>query len=193
MRNINKWVITFTYLIFLANYSMGQANSNTLSIGYYAPYGIQFGAKLGASFTLKNWDKESESSRVSKLSVQPQISYFVFPDVQHNVLLNNEIVYSLHKVDKRFFPMVSVGTGYLLAIQNTDGSVNLATGDISNNTETLHYFLPTFNLGFGIAPKKSIGFYTKAFYGHKIGSISENEAFFGIDLGILIQLQKRNQ
>ena len=79
---------------------------------------------------------------------------------------------------------MSIGAGYLLARQKQGGTVNLGTGEIEDDVESLHYFLPTVNAGFRLIPKKKVGYYFKLFYGRKITGQQEDSVFFGLETGV---------
>ncbi len=171
----------------------GQERSTELSVGYFAPYGLQFGGKIGASFNYKQWKLNAEdgAAPIHKLNINPQLGYFVNPDVQQNVLFNTELSYQRKKANKRFAPIAALGLGYLLAFQQLGGTVNLANGQIHTEKETLHYFTPTLNLGFEVEPKKSIGYYFKLFYGRKFGAQRVDSSIFGVEFGMLLKMKKK--
>lgn len=188
-------LILLLAVIFSSAQVKGQEKDMVLTAGYFAPYGIQFGAKVGASVNWKSWEAEAKGDRqrIQRLNINPQLSYFVFPNVQRNILTNVELVYQTNRSDKRFRPMASVGLGYLLAWQRQDGTVNLSNGDITFNSETLHYFAPTLNIGFDVIPKKQIGYYLKGFYGRKFTSQEGNTALFGLELGLTYTINKKKE
>lgn len=172
----------------------GQSNGLTASVGYFAPYGVQYGAKAGITIPWKNWESEKKEDqfRTYNVTIDPQIGYFTYPKVQNNFLINMDLAIHTRKNDKRFSPMASVGIGYLLGLQKQDGTVNLATGEINFETNTLHYFVPTVNLGFDISSKKSLGFYFKGFFGRKIIRELKDSSFFGAEAGITFNIHQKN-
>jgi|GEM_PF-1195010 len=171
-----------------------QNDPASLSVGYFAPYGIQLGGKLGASFQVGQWPQENEATaeRIHKLKIQPQVGYFTYPQVQHNFVLNCEAVYLRTRPGRRFTPLASVGLGYWMARQRQGGSVNLGSGEITYDVENLHYITPTLNIGFEIAPKKVIGYYLKGFAGRKIGLGEPSAGLFGLEAGLTFQLTKKD-
>ncbi len=173
--------------LWCANGVLAQSKPSSMYLGYFAPYGIQIGAKVGTSFEVKQWDA-SKSSRSFSLSVRPHVGYFSFPDVQHNFLVNTEVVLRTRKSAKRFAPLASLGLGYILGRQRTDGTVDLGTGKRTFNVDTLHQLAPTIGLGFDVLPKKRLGFFLHAFYGPSLISQRANAAFFGLELGVLFNL-----
>lgn len=186
--------LLFSLLFLLVFRVSAQKDDPTLSLGYFAPYGVQFGAKGTASFHLKDWHHKTsnDSTKTQQLNISPGIGYFVFPSVQRNYLLNVETIYQLRNSTKRFTPMASIGIGYLLSRQKLGGSVNLATGDITYDVETLHHFLPTLNIGFNIVPRKTIGYYLKGFFGRKFTADRANSSFFGLETGLTWYLKRKN-
>lgn len=171
-----------------------QKDKPAVFLGYFAPYGSQFGGKAAVSFHVKNWKKEdqTEARRTHQFYLSPQFGYFVFPSVQRNYLFNLESVYQRTRPNKRFAPTASVGLGYLLARQQQEGAVHLGTGEITYEVTSLHYFTPTIGLGFNIIPKKVIGYYLKGFYGRKITSQQENAAIFGLEGGLIFNVGYKN-
>jgi hypothetical protein len=65
--------------------------------------------------------------------------------------------------------------------------LNLGTGEIEYRYEALNYFLPNFNIGLGLEPKKYVGFYFKATYGRKISVHNANAAFVGVSAGVILK------
>lgn len=162
--------------------------SKTVAVAYFAPYFGQIGGKVGLAFDLKTWQGNSAKGNMHQLKVSPQLGYFVYPNVQENLFINSELTYQINSPDKRFYPMVGLGLGYLLGRQRQDGSVDLATGTISHNREALHHLVPTLSLGLGRKTEKSVGYYFKAFFGRKITFSAEYAAFFGLELGVNFKL-----
>lgn len=171
-----------------------QRDTTSFSLGYFAPYGTHIGSKAGLSFNLKNWEpqKAGKKDRIHKLNLSPQIGYFFFSKVQHNYLINFEASYQSTSPGKRFSPLASVALGYLMARQKQGGAVSLATGDITYDVKTIHYFTPTVNLGFTISTKRNIGYYLKGFCGRKITTQQANSALFGLELGISAKIKRKN-
>ncbi len=179
-----KKLVLLLALFSLAEYLPAQRDL-PIHIGYYAPYGVQYGAKVGVSAAV--W--ESEGNRhVRQLQLNPQLGYFTYPDVQKNFLVNAELVYRQSKPDRRFYKMASLGFGYLLAAQRQGVSVNLGSGESTADMDYIHHLLPTISLGLGQDPKRVIGWYAKAFYGRKIGLAAADETFLGVELGLTFNL-----
>ena len=181
-------VIIFTFFTIPL---MCQIDSYPLYVSYFAPYGVQFGVKVGTSFHLKTWgfNKSDEVSKERHLSISPQIGYFINPNVQNNILLESALDYKWYKSGRKLHFITGIATGYLMGIKKRDGTVNLGSGNISNiDAETVHYFIPTINAGLEKDPGKSLGYYARAFYGRKIASEVEDDAFFGAELGLIFNL-----
>jgi len=178
----------------LASNLAAQNKATELQVGYYTPYFANMGATVGYGIDVKNWEKvpENKRSKTHRLQLLPQLSYFNQPNTAHNLLLNPEIIYKWAKSGKRFYLASSIGTGYLLSFQRQEGAVSLSTGEIDYQNERLHFFVPNVNLGFGVDPRKRIGFYFKAFYGRKLSASQANAAFIGLSTGVLIKLSQNN-
>lgn len=171
---------------------MGQSTNNEWQVGYFAPYISHMGGSVGYAFDLKVSAKREESKGQQRLRLLTQLGYFAQPNVSQSLLLNPELVYKWNKLDKRFFLTSSVGTGYLLTFQRQDGSLNLASGITEYRSEAVNYFLPNLNLGFGVDPKKHLGFYLKATYGTKLNANHANAAFFGIAAGLILKFNAKH-
>ncbi len=171
-----------------------QSKYTELQLGYYAPYFSNMGFTVGYGIDFKTWEKSAENkrSKTNRLHLLPQVSYFYQSNTAHNLLLNPEVVYKWRKTSKRFYLAASIGTGYLLSFQRQTGTVSLSTGEIDYQNERLHFFVPNVNLGFGVDPRKRIGFYFKAFYGRKFSTSQTNSAFIGLSTGLIIKLSKNN-
>ena len=192
---MSRQEILIILLVLVSGYHLqAQDQGIPIQVGYYAPFGIHLGAKVGSAFTLKSWSPTEEEGRhkIHALEIQPQIGYFQYPTVQENLLVNAEIVYRNRKSDKRFYRMASIGLGYIAGFQRQGGTVDLSTGDIAHDVETLHQFAPTINLGFGKDPSGKLGYYFKVFYGGQLGGPTENAAFFGAEVGLAFWIAKNN-
>ena len=187
--------ICLLLIIWAGNPLIGQKTPVNLSTAYYAPYGVQYGFNLGVKIPFRQWPIETamKNNRFYRLSFYPQLSYFVYPTVQRNIFLNQEWMISRHRMDKRFFSTLSIGTGYQLAWENQGGTVNLGSGDINNKREMEHQFVPTLNVGFGVDPEQKLGWYFKAFFGRRIVFNATNETYIGAELGLLFNLSKSNK
>lgn len=186
-------LIALFAFFFLGTHLMAQKEAPLITVGYFAPYGVQIGGKLGVRLPLKTGDTMAgrKHARISTLSISPQVAHFVFPGTQRNTLLSTEFIYQIAKENKRFSPMTSFSLGYLLARQKQGGNVNLGSGDVADVIESLHYFAPTITVGFDIKPRRAIGYYMRAFYGREIGQ-QANSPLFGLELGTTFNLLKNN-
>ncbi len=186
-----KNTIAILFILLKCSATMAQDKAIPIDIGYFAPYVLQVGGKIGTSFELKNWKPQDETEKqiIHSLSISPQIGYFFNPNIQRNFLINTELVYKRKKSPTKIYPTASIGLGYMLGVQQQDGAVNLATGKIEKNTKSINYFVPTLNIGFAKDPKKILGYYFKASYGRRISTEVEDSALFGLELGLRINLK----
>ncbi len=187
MRNI----LVFGVMLCLG-FTLSAQNLNLpIHVGYFAPYGTHIGLKVGTSLGGKDWksNTQNEINRLHTIKINPQVGYFMQLNVQKNILFNVEFEYRTHSSNRSFYPLVSVGMGYLAGFQRQDGTVNLGTGEIDHNIKTIHHFVPTINLGFGRTPQQKFGYYFKLFYGSKISTVYA--AFFGAELGVIFHIIKK--
>lgn len=163
-------------------------------LGYFAPYLSNTGSTVGCSFNLKDLQVGSPEQKKSKQRLQcsAQLGYFTQTNVSKNIFFNPELVYKWNKQDKRIFLTSSVGAGYLIEFQKQDGKLNLQTAETSYKYKPLNNFLPNLNFGFGVDPKKQIGFYLKGTYGSKIRNQNTNAAFVGFATGLIFKFNTKN-
>ncbi|MEM6299663.1 MAG: hypothetical protein AAF740_13320, partial [Bacteroidota bacterium] len=168
----------------LSSYAQKEENGRMLSVSYFTPFVTQPGIKVSTAFRLKE-------VKDNQLSIRPHFTWFMQSELHQNFILGGDISYTIRKPEKYFYLAPSVGVGYLLSIENTEGSVNLGSGDIEQERETLHYFLPTLNFELGKLPKKRLGYFFRAFWGRKMTGQEVNSAFFGAELGIIYAFKKK--
>lgn len=152
-------------------------------IGYLAPYVTHIGGSIGYGLDLtKSVEKRQH------LQLLTSINYFSQLQVSKHIFVNPELSYRWHTSGKRFFISTAVAPGYLISFQRKEGLLNLATGNIDYRYDVLHSFLPNLNVGLGLEPKKSIGFYIKATYGRRFNPESIQAAFMALSTGLIIKL-----
>lgn len=188
MKSLRTNILLCVFTCLISFSVVAQKKDLEWQLGYFTPYLSNMGGTVGCAFDLKELGEDSREQRKSKQRLQllTQLGYFTQTNVSHNILLNPEWVYKLNRLNKRFFLTSSVGTGYLLAFQRQDGALNLGTGEIDYRYEALNYFLPTLNIGFGVDPKKHLGFYFKTSYGRKLSAQNANAGFFAISSGLIL-------
>lgn len=170
-----------------------QRGSDEWQVGYYSPYVTNVGGSLGYLHGLREWQPDSLRGRRSthRIALESQVAYFAQPGVAHNVLLNPGVEYRWQGAS-RFFLSASVSTGYLLILQRQEGSVNLASGEVTYTNRSIHSFLPSISAGCGVEPKKVLGFYFKVFYGRQIGQ-EEGVGFLGLSTGLTIRMKSKSR
>ncbi len=171
-----------------------QEKKYTIQVGYFAPYGTQYGARIGTNILIKHWLEKTKrnENRSHTLSITPRIGYFVNPNIQKNYSLDANLVYRWYKQNHAIHPKIGLSAGYLNSLQNTDGTLSLSDGTITYNTRTLNSFIPTINIGFEKNRKTFIGYYISLFYGKKITAQEVNSAFFGAEIGISFNFKNKN-
>lgn len=193
MKSLRTYTLLFVFTCLVSFSVVAQKKEVEWQVGYFAPYLSNVGGTVGCAFDLKELGENSKEQRKNKQRLQllTQLGYFAQTNVSQNILLNPELVYRWNKLDKRFFLTSSVGTAYLLTFQRQEGSLNLGTGETDYRSEVLNYFLPTLNIGFGVAPKNSLGFYFKTTYGRKLSSQNANAGFVGISTGLILKFNDK--
>lgn len=181
------FLFSFSLLLSSGLFSQSQLFNNNVSLGYLAHMGIQPGIKIGSDFTLKSFNSEGG---YKGLFLSPQLAYFVNPEINNNFLLNVEFGYKTQKPGKTFYSAFSIGSGYKLQSYIKSVNVDLGSGDLSQNRELRHYFVPTINYEFGMAFRKSTGWYSKLTYGHEYLGAEGTSMIISIELGLKVYFSK---
>ncbi|MCP4439324.1 MAG: hypothetical protein GY810_10330 [Aureispira sp.] len=187
-----KKVALFVILLITTFKLFAQQKDKLISIGYYAPYAIQSGVKIGSFFNIKEWVKEKDVKlKFSSLFISPQIGVFFRPRNHTSFVLNADMGYKITNSKQNFYISPSLGFGYLIANQVLSNTITLNSGDVAKRDRELrHYFLPTINFGFGNYANKKIGWYTKLSFGRKMSPTIEDATFFAFELGLKFNLLK---
>ena len=157
-----------------------------LKIGMLIPYGTQIGGEVGTAFLVGEWETDD---RMHQLWLAPQLGSFTFPGVESNFLLQTDLEYQLRSREKRLFPKAALGIGYLLGLERVDGVVDLGNGGISHANRVLNYLLPSLSLGAGFrSARRNLEYHFAATYGQKVGFSLPKEAFFGLEMGLVMFL-----
>jgi hypothetical protein len=183
-------VVLMSVLLFRGG-AWAQGTPGEWHVGYFSPFLTNVGISLGYEHELRKWQPDSLSGRKSthRIGFASQVGYFHQFGVAHNVLLNPGVSYRW-RGRSRFFLSTAIGTGYLLSLQRQDGSVNLATGDVSYRSLPLSYFLPNVSVGCGVEPKRVLGFYFNVFYGRQI-SQDDGVGFLGLSTGVIVLMRSK--
>ncbi len=189
-------LIIFIVLLISCNTAIAQTESKGIPVfvGYFGPYIIQPGIKIGTHFDVKEWQtektkKKGDFIRKQGLFVSPQIGAFTRINNHTSFLLNADFGYKRQKEGRAFYSAYSIGLGYLIESQIIFSSIDLGSGNVnSKDREIRNYFLPTINYEFGQEPNPKIGWYTKFSYGRKISAQVEDSAAFMIELGLKFKM-----
>ena len=168
---------------------MAQDEKLSLSIGYFAPFGVNFGGQAGVVIPYKELRSSEKGTYRKRLLLNPHVAYFARPDVERNFLINLKSGLEMRKAERKFYFFPSLGVGYLHTVRTLGGTVNLGTGDFSRQTESINAFLPTINLELGSSAWKSFGYFGNLYYGREITSGQSNAGFFGIEFGFKYHLK----
>lgn len=171
--------------------SMKEKTNIPIFVGYYGPYGIQPGIKVGSQFDLKTRAiaKDDLITKTSDVFISPQLGTFTRPGNHFSLVVNADVGYKIKKLKQKLYVAPSLGFGYLTEFQVLSNTINLATGEVSKKTRDRRgYFLPTVNFEFGQDPRKKIAWYSKFSYGRKMSTRLEDSAFFAVELGLKFNL-----
>ena len=168
-----------------------------ITLAIYAPYGIQFGGKVGTTINFKVWEaaktnKKSCCPYARTFFVSPQIGFFVRPNNHNSLLLNSEAGFKNIKHKRRFYTAYTIGLGYLNTFQILSSTIDLSTGEIvARKRERRAYFLPGINFECGQDAKRNVAWYSKFAFGRKISNNIEDSSFFALELGLKVYFNKR--
>lgn len=142
---------------------------NSLSAGYYTPYGVQPGIKISADIPMKG-----------NSFIRPQFSTFYRSNNHVSGMTGIDAGYTFSK--NKNDHSISLGGSYLLASQITSWSIDLATGEKIADRELRHYAVPTLSYEYA-RPK----WYLRASIGSKLSSQIETAGFYALELGYRFQ------
>lgn len=190
MMKFKKMLLLVVIKLAVTSNLLAQIKVSEYQFGYFSPYFTNNGASIGIAFDASNSYKDS-LSKTNNFTWQylSELKYFFQPNTSNNVMVNPEIVLKFKQADTQLFVSSSFGVGYLLSFQKQEGALNLATGTLDYDTQTINYFLPNLNIAFGLTPKKYIGFYVKTSYGAKLSLRNTNAAFIGFSTGLIFKLK----
>ncbi|MCI4669210.1 MAG: hypothetical protein MRZ79_13830 [Bacteroidia bacterium] len=187
---MKKLLLFIAMFATLHSFSQESQTAVPLFAGYYGPYLIQPGLKVGTKLELGERTNQEEAK---PLYLSPQIGVFTRSGNHTSLVANADLGYVFKKKHGSVYAAPSLGVGYILAQQLLDQSLDLNNGEKPNsNREWRSFFLPTLNLEFGKEPGEKTGWYSKVSYGRKISSLVENSDFFAFEVGMkfLIQIKK---
>ena len=160
--------------------------------GWYGPYAIQPGIKVGVAFTCHDWERSNATSIKSRqLYLSPQLGIFRRISNHTSYVLNMDFGYQRSSDQRKLYLSSSLGFAYLLENLTLSSTVDLSNGNITATDKELRsYFLPTVNVSFGKAPDQRLGWYSKVSYGRKVSKKMEDAGFFALEFGAQWALRK---
>lgn len=186
-----KKILVYLILLFISSNVIGQSSEIPISVGYFAPYGLNIGIKASTAFEINNWE---DNAKLSTLSISPQVGYwsaFAYGnDVNNSLVLDAQLEYRRYNANQTFYGLASAGLGYHLTLENSTIGVDIGTGQLNPSTTTSHHFVPSINLGFGKDFSDKLGFYFKAFTGKRFSSSVGNDFLLGGELGLTFYIIK---
>ena len=167
-----------------------------ITVGYFGPYLIQPGVRVGTWFPIKHWTKTKDGrrgpiTRTGSLFAGPQLAFFARPGNHLSVMASGELGYRIQRHDRKVHSAFAVGGGYLAAFQIVTIGVDLSTGDKSNTREMRHYFVPTLSYALGHDVRPNFGWFLKLSYGQKFSVPIESQAMVMLELGVSFRVGGR--
>ncbi len=186
-RNLSRILILI--LMFWMNEYNSHAqdhNKTEVSIGYFGPIAIEPGAKLGANFLVKQFEK-------SRLFLNAHTGFFAKNLDNSNYLVGAELAWRLQKKDKKSTTTFSLGTSYLFQQEVIDFTVNLE-GEITNKHKmNRQLVMPALNYEYARFIKPNWMGYLKIGYGQQI-NLSNNGPHRGVllwEFGVRYSLNRK--
>ena len=168
-------------------YAQTPVQSPRVIFGYHSQAGIQPGLKIGAEFSIKDWDSRTRSFNYF---LNPNVAYYTWPGNDRNLYSHFEFGIGTRKERKKVRNAISLGAGYLLESQLISYSVNLGTGDLNDeNREIRHYFVTTINYTWERKFSEVIDGYFKPSYGFRFGENDKTSALLFLELGVKYNLK----
>jgi len=150
-----------------------------VTLGVYAPYGVQPGLRLG---TYKSFG-EREGRWTTSWFTGPRIAVFTRPWNHTSALIDAELGYWIQRPDRRFYSAWSLGAGYLASSQVVSESVALSTGASTPERALRSYFAPSlsYELGWSLRPDRAV--FCELSFGRKMSGQIEDSALFAVEVG----------
>lgn len=178
-------------IIAISSQLSAQNTSLPISVGYYAPYGINPGVKIGTSFQWKEWGGEANNKRKT-LSISPQIGYWNYSsygNTIHNAFnLEGHLDYKKYFTQK-VYGLAAAGLSYQMELHRAGLAVDLGTGQITSSTKIIHNLVPMATFGLG-RDNDQLGYYLKGFIGQRFASTDGQNLFVGGELGLTFYLKR---
>ncbi|MEM7157177.1 MAG: hypothetical protein AAF799_30270 [Myxococcota bacterium] len=180
----------------MATFASHMARGVPLTVGYFGPYAIQPGVRVGTWFPIKAWTKTRDArrgpvTRTGSLFAGPQLAFFARPGNHLSVMASGELGYRFQRHDRKVHSAFAIGGGYLASFQIVTIAVDLSSGDKNNTREMRHYFVPTLSYALGHDVLPNFGWFLKFSYGQKLSVPIESSAMVMVELGLSFRLGGR--
>ncbi|MEM7038468.1 MAG: hypothetical protein AAF570_15900 [Bacteroidota bacterium] len=162
-----------------------------LSVGYFGPYGVRPGLKVGVRHGIKSWEAESADYKSRQLFFQPQIGTFFYPRNHFSFVLEADGGIVLKNQNTGWYTAYSVGLGYLTEFAITSVSIDLGTASQGQKTREFRgYLLTVGNFEFGKSVSERWGWFVKLTGGRRFTTRIENALFVAVEIGAIINIGK---
>ena len=116
---MKKLITSLCFLLLGFFYLSAQPSKSPINIGYFMPYGINAGLKIGTSFEVKTWQSKT-NDKWKTLAISPQIgfwSYSVYSNNIHRTLVfGTDLDYKRYTSSGKSYGLASVGLNYHLSL-----------------------------------------------------------------------------
>lgn len=169
-------------------FSQESADPERLAIGYYGHFGFQPGVRLSTSLSLNT----TTNTSARQWLISPQLAFFTNPGDDRNLLAGVELGLKKPNSDKNAYHVWAIGLGYLAQSKFRSFSVNLGSGQTSDN-QYVHngFLLPTLSYEYDWATHRQTSWYMKYSVGQRMFGQEESSFMLFIELGAKLKWKKK--
>ena len=178
--------------LLLSQISFAQKNepsSSQISLGYLGQIAYHPGAKISASFYLRNWEKEKGTKeKLNQLYVQPGIGFYIRSNYNTNLIVGSEVGIKRQYVSKKTYRKYCVGINYILRSEIMSLTVDFDGKTIAKERETRHIIAPTLGYEYGYNFNDKLSLFTKITTGYRFSINQPNSINTYFEAGINLTL-----
>ncbi len=178
-------VLVLSSVLMLSGKAIGQLNS--LSIGYFGPFGIEPGLNVGVQMNLKSSEKDEV---INTYYLAPHLGSYIKPNYHTDIMLGIEGGIHRQKAEKKGYSQFGLGLSYLSNFELISFTVNF-NGEISNREhEHRGYLVPTISYEYGRKVNDAWGWYIKPSVGRRISFAREGAGAVFVEAGVKFNLNQ---
>jgi hypothetical protein len=156
-----------------------------LSIGYFAPLGIDLGLKASVTFELgKTITNTMVIPTRTGFYAGGQVAYYFRKNFYQSSLFNTEIGWRRQRVRKKSYLAFALNNAYLLRFEALTLNVNFKGQTDVTEWEARHFYMPGLSYEAGRRINRRFHWYSKFTYGYAISTKHENTGILFLEAGI---------